>query len=316
MNNHYILILSIVGIAAGLFLLAGNYFYNFSILSQKKEFLNTDPDLRETKSGAAWDSNKEWLLQQAQQELVIESQDGLQLHAIYIANSNPSTKTVVLIHGYNSWHGSMGGFAQFYLEELGYNVLLPDLRGHGKSEGNYIGFGWHDRKDLLLWIDVAVSKTGMNTQIVLHGVSMGGAAVLMTSGEILPDNVACIVSDCAFTSAKDILAYQMKRMFQLPSFPIMHFTSFLCKLQAGFFIREASAIKQVQKSKVPILFIHGSADRFVPAKMVHELYEAAACPKQLLVVNDAAHGTSFWKDTLGYKTAVKTFLDLCPDLSS
>jgi pimeloyl-ACP methyl ester carboxylesterase len=96
----------------------------------------------------------------------------------------------------------------------------------------------------------------------------------------------------------------------------MHFTSLLCKLRAGFFISEASAIKQVQKSVVPILFIHGSADRFVPAKMVHELYGAATCPKQLLVVQDAAHGTSFWKDSLGYQRILKDFLERCHDLSS
>jgi uncharacterized protein len=308
MNTTIIRIsLMAIGLITGLLLLAGNYFYNFSILRRKKEFLSTDPDLRETKSGAAWDSKKEWLQQQNQQEFIIKSQDGLQLSAVYLAKTAPSNKTVILIHGYSSWNGSMGGFAQYYLEELGYNVLLPDLRGHGKSEGNYIGFGWHDRKDILLWIDRILEMNG-STQIVLHGVSMGGAAVLMTSGEELPGNVLCIVSDCAFTSAAAILTYQMRRMFKLPSFPIIYFTSLMCKLKAGFFLSEASALKQVQKSITPILFIHGSADKFVPAEMVYALLEAAPCPKQLLVVRDGAHGTSFWKDSKGYTSVLKDFL--------
>lgn len=309
MKDHPLLILlAAIALMLVVFLLAGNYFYNFSILRRKKEFLSSDPDLRETKSGVAWDSNKEWLQQQPQQEFIIEAYDNLKLHAVYLSKEVPSSRTVILIHGYNSWSGSMGGFAQYYFDELGYNVLMPDLRGHGSSEGNYIGFGWHDRKDISQWINFILARTGY-TQIVLHGVSMGAAAVLMTSGEALPSNVKCIVSDCAFTSASGILAYQMKRMFKLPSFPILQFTSLICKLRAGFHIMEASALNQIKSTELPILFIHGSADGFVPTKMVYELYQTAACPKQLLVIKDGAHGTSFWKDPVTYKTALEGFLE-------
>lgn len=301
-----------IGAAAALsvliLLFSGSYFYNLSILRRKKEFLNHDPDLRDTKSGVQWDSKKEWLQQQTKEDLTIEAQDGLKLSAIYLPCPTTSDKTVILIHGYNSWNGSMGGFAQYYLEELSYNVLMPDLRGHGKSEGNYIGFGWHDRKDILQWIDAMLEKTGKKTQIVLHGVSMGGGTVLMTSGEKLPGNVKCIVSDCAYHSVTGILRYQMKRMYKLPQFPLIHVTSLISKLRAGYFFGEASALKQVRKAKLPILFIHGSTDKFVPTDMVYELYEAASCPKQLLVIEGAAHGTSFWKDPAAYKAALEGFL--------
>ena len=297
-----LLLTIIIGISAG------NYFYNFSMLRRKKEFLSNDPDLKETSSGAYWDSKREWLQQQKQSERMIKAHDGLSLHALYLPCPVPSDRTVILMHGYNSWNGSMGGFAQHYLENLGFNVLLPDLRGHGKSEGNYIGFGWHDRKDLLQWIDMIMEETGRDTKIALHGVSMGGAAVLMTSGEVLPLNVKCIISDCAYSSVADILGYQMKRMFRLPKFPLIYFTSLICKLRAGYYFREASALNQVRKAKAPILFIHGSADKFVPTEMVYELYKAAICPKQLLVVEDAAHGTSFWKDPEAYKNTLKEFL--------
>ena len=308
MNNTASILLSALVLITGLLVLAGNYFYNVSIFRRKKEFLSNDPDLKGAKSGVAWDSNKEWLQQQAIEELTIESHDKLRLSAMYLSCPTPTSRTAILLHGYNSWRGSMGSFAQYYLEELGYNVLLPDLRGHGESEGNYIGFGWHDRKDILQWIDLILEKTGSNTQIVLHGVSMGGATVLMVSGEELPCNVTCIVSDCAFNSASGILAYQMKRMYKLPSFPVMSFTSLICKLRAGYYFREASALNQVSSSKLPILFIHGSADRFVPTEMAHQLYKAAFCPKQLLVVQEAAHGTSFWKDSVTYKNALEEFL--------
>ncbi|MDF2890613.1 MAG: peptidase [Clostridia bacterium] len=137
--------------------------------------------------------------QQKQLTFTIASYDGLKLHGLYLPCPEPSEKTVILIHGYNSWNGSMGGFAQHYLQNLGCNVLLPDLRGHGQSEGSYIGFGWHDRRDILQWINLILKENGCDTEIILHGVSMGGAAVLMTSGEVLPLNVKCIISDCAYS---------------------------------------------------------------------------------------------------------------------
>lgn len=309
MFHNFIFILIIIFVLTNAILLfAGNYFYNFAILRRKKEFMNNDPDLRETNSGATWDSNKEWIQQQKQEELIIKSNDNLKLNALYIPCIVPSEKTVILVHGYNSWNGSMGDFAQYYIENLGYNVLMPNLRGHGKSEGSYIGFGWHDRKDMLQWIDVIIEKLGREAQIVLHGVSMGGTTVLMTSGEDLPCNVKCIISDCAYSSVSGILGYQVKRMFRLPKFPLIYFTSLICKVKAGYYIGEASALKQVHNSKLPILFIHGSADKFVPTEMVYELYEAAVCRKQLLVVEAAAHGTSFWKDLKAYKTALEEFL--------
>lgn len=309
MYYDFILILIIIfAIINVMLLFTGNYFYNFAILRRKKEFMNNDPDLRETTSGANWDSKKEWLQQQQQEELTIESYDNLKLNALYIPCAVTTEKTVILVHGYNSWNGSMGGFAQYYIENLGYNVLMPDLRGHGKSEGSYIGFGWHDRKDMLQWIDVIKEKLGRESQIVLHGVSMGGTTVLMTSGEDLPGNVKCIISDCAYSSVEGILGYQAKRMFKLPKFPLIYFTSLVCKLKAGFYIREASTLKQVRNSKLPILFIHGSADKFVPTEMVYELYEAASYKEQLLIVEGAAHGTSFWKDTTAYKAALEGFL--------
>ena len=304
-----ILILTIILLLiTAILLFAGNYFYNYAILRTKREFLNDDPDLRETLSGASWDIKKEWLQQQGPKEITIQSYDDLKLNALYIPCTAPSKKTVILVHGYNSWNGSMGGFAQYYTEILGYNVLMPNLRGHGNSEGRYIGFGWHDRKDILQWIDVIIEKSGEETQIVLHGVSMGAATVLMTSGEALPPNVKCIISDCAFSSVEGILGYQVKRMFKLPKFPLIYFTSLVCKMKAGYYIGEASALKQVHNSKLPILFIHGSEDRFVPTEMAYELYEVAVCPKQLLVVEGAAHGTSFWKDPEAYKEALVAFL--------
>lgn len=308
MINVLLIVVFIAALLTVSFLLGGIYFYNYAIQRRKREFLEKDPDLRERKSGAVWNSNREWLQQQPKEELYLTTPEGLSLSALYLPCPG-ATKTAIVVHGYNSWNGSMGGFAQYLLETLEYHVLLPDCRGHGKSQGSYIGFGWHDRKDILQWIDLLLQKNGADTPILLYGVSMGGSTVLMTSGEELPDNVKCIIADCAYSSVADILNYQMQRMFKLPSFPIINFTSLICRLRAGYSFKEASTLRQVAKTRLPILFIHGSEDRFVPTHMVYELYEAAKGPKELLVVEGAAHGTSFWKNPQDYKAAVEAFLE-------
>lgn len=119
---------------------------------------------------------------------------------------------------------------------------MPDARGHGKSEGDYIGFGWDERKDYLQWINRIIKKDPQS-EIVLHGVSMGAATVMMTSGEKLPDNVKAFVEDCGYSSVKGELGYQLKEMFNLPAFPLIPVTSLVTKVRAGYFL-----VKQIQLS--------------------------------------------------------------------
>ncbi|MNY04805.1 Alpha/beta hydrolase family protein [compost metagenome] len=202
----------------------------------------------------------------------------------------------------------MGVFARYYRDKLGYNVLMPDARGHGSSEGQYIGYGWHDRLDLLRWIDLAAKKTGDDPTIVLHGVSMGGATVTMASGEKLPPAVKALVSDCAFTSVEEVLTYHLDRMYHLPPFPLMPSVSLMTKLRAGYGFDEASAIAQVRKADRPMLFIHGASDSFVPVAMGHRLYAACPTEKDLLLVPNAEHGTSIALDPVGYERKVGAFL--------
>jgi uncharacterized protein len=135
-----------------------------------------------------------------------------------------------------------------------------------------------------------VDKLGTDTEIVLHGVSMGAATVLMVSGEELPYNVKAIVADSPYTSVNELFAYQLDRMFHLPAFPILPSTSFVTKLLADYSFKEASALKQVKKAKVPILYIHGTDDTFVPTEMSFELYENTPTEKEMITFDDSMHG--------------------------
>ena len=243
------------------------------------------------------------------EEVTITSYDGLKLKGYYLRARIPTSKTVILAHGYSSQGTFMGSYAKLYYEQFGYNVLMPDGRGHGNSEGAYTGFGWIDRLDYLKWIDFVISMHGQDSQLVLHGVSMGGATVLMTSGENIPKNVKAIVSDCAYTSVKEELQYQFQQMYRIPGYAILNTTSIITKLKAGYFFGEASALNQVKKSKTPILFIHGSADDFVPSYMVNILYKACNSEKDLLMIANAGHGAAYSTDPDRYTNEVNKFIE-------
>lgn len=233
------------------------------------------------------------------EDVFINSFDNLKLHG-YILKTENSDKWAITVHGYTNKAESMSAMAYKY-HSLGYNILMPDLRGHGKSEGSYVGMGWHDRLDILKWIDLII-KENKDAKILLHGISMGAGTVMMVSGEELPENVKVIIEDCGYTSAKEQLAYNLKTMFKLPSFPILNFCSLITKIKDNYFISEASAIKQLQKAKVPILFIHGDKDKFVPFYMLDKLYNACSSKKDKLIIKDVGHAKSeslksdlYWK---------------------
>ncbi len=235
----------------------------------------------------------------------ITSYDGLKLNGYMIRQD--SDIWVIALHGYDDSGKSMsqliGGFYS-----KGYNLLLPDMRGHGESEGSYIGMGWHDRLDVVSWIEY-LNEEYDNPQIIIYGVSMGGATAMMVSGETLPSNVKCIIEDCGYASVKEELAYQGKTLFHMPYFPLIWSADIVTQICAGYSFEEASAVSQVKKSETPILFIHGDADTFVPVENVYEVYEAATCEKQLLIVEGAQHASSMFKDYRLYWNTVYEFTD-------
>ena len=254
-----------------------------------------------------WQQERAWIETLPKKKLEILSYDGLRLVGTLIPAETPSKKTVIAIHGYKSCgYREYATFVRFY-HEMGCNVLLPDNRAHGGSEGRYIGFGWLDRLDTLEWIQRMLQEYGTDSQIVLQGVSMGAATVLMTSGEILPVQVKAIVADCPYTSVKEQFEHNLDQQ-GVPHFPLMQTTDLLCQRIAGYGYEEASALRQVQKSATPTLFITGDADDFVPTEMTHRLYEACTAEKDLFVVPGARHAEAHTVDQAGYEQRVREFV--------
>ena len=260
---------------------------------------------------------KAFMLAQDHREVSQMSFDNLKLHATffpaldeYVDKTDVAAgkkKAVICFHGYTSKGMSdYIGLSDYYLKR-GYAMLLPDARAHGESEGEYIGFGCLDRKDALVWIRWVIQELGEDVEIILHGTSMGGATVLMASGLELPPQVKGIVSDCGFTSPKEVFTHVLNSMYHLPAFPVIQGADIMNRKLAGYGMDECNAKREVARAKVPILFIHGSNDTFVPARMCDEIYDCCASPKKKLIVEGAAHAESYYKDTEKYEQALNEF---------
>ncbi|WP_260472004.1 alpha/beta hydrolase [Bacillus salinus] len=298
----------------------GNYFYNYALAAnQEKEFLYDNPHLSLSEvvmadvAKAAKLADNEFKEEYPPSAWSVTSDDKLQLnlHADVYKNGTENPKWAIVVHGYTSHAGQMTRWIRNFHEQ-GYNVLAPDLRGHGKSEGAYIGMGWHDRLDILLWIE-EITKVEPQAEIVLFGISMGGATVMMTAGEDLPSNVKVIVEDCGYSSVSDVFTYQLDDLFSLPAFPVLNAANTVTNIRAGYDLFKASAVEQVAKSNTPILFIHGDQDTFVPYEMIDDVYEAAKVEKEKLVIPGAGHGEAekidpdlYWRTIWGF---VEKYID-------
>lgn len=237
----------------------------------------------------------------------IVSTEKLQLIALEKSDINKTHQWAILVHSYRTDHTFMNPYAKVY-QEHGYNTLQPDNRAHGQSGGDYIGMGYLDQYDIRCWIDYILEKDP-DAEIVLHGVSMGAAALMMLSGqEDIPNNVKAIIADCGYVSARDYLTWKLKQRFRLPGFPVITIANVAFKLSAGYYLDDASALKGVMKSGISILFIHGSEDQTVPVEDAYKLYEAAICEKQLYIVEGAEHGEALWKDEDEYWNHVFEFI--------
>lgn len=303
MNLTVILIIIIAILVIADFMI-GNLLYNLA--------LNPHGDKSKVFSGAGFvfanDHPGDIFKEVTPDDVFIQSDNGLKLHAYVVEHpkGEHSDKWLIGVHGYMGEAKEMGWRnGEFYRH--GYNVLFPDDRGHGKSEGDYVGMGWDDRLDVLRWIDY-VNEKHPGCQIVLFGVSMGGGCVMMTAGEELPDNVAAIIEDCGYSSILDEFKYEGKCLFHIPYFPLVATANLITKIRAGYFFGDGSSVRQLKKAKAPMLFIHGDSDVFVPSSMLDVVYDAAACPKEKLVIKGAGHAMAMDTDPKLYWDTIFSFL--------
>lgn len=300
-----VMLIVIVLLVSGGLLVAGNYFFNVAVVPGDKAFLAAEEtDISKDKLY----TEKQWFEKEAvKADWTITSKDDLKLSASYIAAEKKNNTTVIIAHGYMGSRLDMAGIAKMYHEQ-GYNVLVPDMRAHGKSEGKYVGFGYLEKNDFKRWVDKTIQMNGSASQIVLHGHSMGGATVMLATSENLPKNVKAIVEDCGYTSAVAELSHQMKELYHLPSFPLLQITSGITKLRAGYFFGQADPKEALKTNEIPLLVIHGDKDSFVPTAFAYELYEATKGPKAIYIAKEANHVEAFPVDKKLFATKTLSFV--------
>ncbi|WP_100011319.1 alpha/beta hydrolase [Lentibacillus sediminis] len=301
----------IVSVIITALLFATNYFYSEAVKRGEEVELHRGDEPVAVEAASMEDQSilqeaKSWYSEQEPVTVEQTSEDGLTLVADYLKNPDDSGKAVILAHGFRSQKEDMGDYVKFYYDQ-GFDVLMPDARGHGESEGAYIGYGWHDRLDYVNWIDILITNHEAE-DIFLHGNSMGAATVLMTSGEELPGEVKGIIADSSYTTVMEELTHQLKHLYNLPAFPLLNFTSAMTKVRAGYSFTEASVIAQVGNNTRPLFMIHGAEDELVPTEMALELYEEAGGEKELWVVPEVGHTDGYEVATAEYEDRLEGFI--------
>lgn len=252
---------------------------------------------------------KEWLMKQPLEQIDIKARDGIRLRGWYLPADTPSDRIVIGLHGYTSNGRSNFSSHAYFFHQQGFDCLIVDLRAHGESDGQYIGFGVLDRFDCRDWIYYIEERFGGEKRILLHGTSMGAATALMTLGfSSLPSSVKGAISDCGFTSPYDVFAHILKRDYHLPPFPIMQISSAMCKQKAGYAFDDYSTLKALRQTDRPVLFIHGAEDDFVPVSMSRENAKACLSPHELVIVPGAGHGASYYENMQLYEDAEMRFI--------
>ena len=250
---------------------------------------------------------REWFLSREPEKVEIVSHDGLRLRGLYL--HNPEAKgTIILMHGYR-----MDGYTDFtcvYRKyyELGFSLLNTFQRAHAESEGEYIAFGVLERFDCRDWAEYVADRFGPEHSIVLDGLSMGASTVLMAASLKLPENVKGIIADCGFTSPWDQLAYLCKTKYHVPVHPFLDSADLFARILGGFSLKGCSTIESMGRSRLPVLFLHGEDDQFVPTSFSVRAFEACAGPKRLVTIPGAAHGVSYLVDKERCDRELEAFL--------
>lgn len=290
------IILGILAVLAGIVLLISYICFRMAFYVKEKTIIG--PDEYPIPPGKEYEPFRDemigWMKKTnalEKEEIWITSFDGLKLYGKYYEYA-PGAPLELMFHGYrgSGERDLCGGVQRCF--DLGRNVLIVDQRASAHSGGNVITFGVNEHRDALAWLAYAVERFGPQQKIILTGISMGASTVLLCADHDLPENVVCILGDCGFTSAKAIIKDVIRGM-KLPADLAYPFVKLGAKLFGHFDPDEVSALEAVKNAKVPIIFIHGGADDFVPCHMSREMYDACPTQKRFVEVEGAGHGAAF-----------------------
>lgn len=288
---------------------------------------------REALKGTAWDQYYDeiqegivWISQQEAEDIYIQSEDGLKLHARLMDQSG-AKGTVLMFHGYRT-HPEVDFSASSHVYyECGNRIVHIDQRAAGESEGKYIGFGVLESRDCCLWAQYIANRFGTDQKIILAGLSMGASTVLMATAHhedrrvrincspeepmevsmTLPKNVTGIVADSAFSSPYDIIKKRIRTTYHCKGRLLTIAIGIWSRMLAHYSLKELSVPDVMKHNTIPVLLVHGTEDSNVPVEMTVKIAENCQAPKQVLLVKGAEHGTGYLVDNEAYKKALQEF---------
>lgn len=248
----------------------------------------------------------------SKEDITLKSFDGLNLTSTLIMNENPTNKFIVLVHGVSICYvGSLKYFDIFY--KNGFNVLIVNQRRHGKSEGKYSTYGFYEKYDVNMWIEYLKSRFGNDIILGLHGESMGAGTVMETIP--LNDSIKFVIEDCGYSNFHELIGFQIthaykNRLVRKILRPSLIFANFFMKTKAKFSMKKIVPIDIVASTSLPMMFIHGKEDYFVPWYMAVDLYKAKTKGyKELYLVEGAKHAEALEVNKILYEKKIMTFIE-------
>ena len=262
----------------------GNYFYNFALNPNQSKSSVTGQD-SDGKPKEDLSEVEKWF-EENKKEITMQSVTENKLTG-YKFEQNGQAKWVVVVHGYTSKAKEMAKYIKKF-SDAGYNIFAPDLIAHGKSEGKFYSMGGYDSTDLVNWINL-LNKENNDADTMLFGVSMGAATVMNSLDKNLPNNIKAFVEDSGYVDLKEEFTQQLKKLFSLPSFPVIPAASVVTKIRAGYFLADVDASEGLRKTKLPGLVLHGEEDGFVPVENAKKAYELLNSKKEIKIFAGEKH---------------------------
>lgn len=249
---------------------------------------------------------REQFEQISKEEAEVTTLDGLTLRGSFLENFRETKRVVIIVHGYNLSHATSLQFIEMFFKE-GFNVLIVDQRGHGRSQGKYATYGYYEKYDLNEWVKWIIKKIGEDAVIGLHGQSMGAATVLEYAS--INKHAKFIIADCPYSDAWQLIKHQFAELNHVPVFPIAFAADFRLRRKARFSLKDVSPINSIKDKDIPVMFVHGSKDNFVPTCMSEEMYKAKQGYKKLLIIDGASHANAYSTNKELYEEEVKSFIN-------
>ncbi len=257
-------------------------------------------------NGDLYTDCQKWYDENKGEDITITTEKTGRIHAYFFNQTEPTHKWAICCHGYNSEPKSTAIYVRHFYDK-GFNCISPSLRGWGNDETRYCTMGYHDKDLLREWINYVIEQDP-EAEIVLHGYSMGSVTIMLLTGEELPSNVKVAVCDCGFTTCMEQFNNTVRNYAHIPGFPLVNAANIVSIARGNFDFRKNTPIESVARSVTPTIFLHGTADDFIPCEMMDRLYDACSAEKAKQPIEGGFHASAVMKDPDLYWKAVDEFM--------